>query len=163
MSGYDQCTGWCHFTPIKLKRYYRSLEDQPDEIQKRFALRGIPVYFDHSGGLHAKCSDGKMWNILSGQPITFDSAESSTTDFDTEYLTVTDLAANLSPKISAIKVNKLLANLGYQENAEGQWNATKLGLKYSKKFDSTTARFNQTKYLKWDYSLISILQKNNID
>lgn len=71
MSGYDKDKGWCHFTTTKWRRYYRAVEGQPTSVEERFDSLDIPFKFDRTDGLHAKCTQGEMWSILSGRPSTF--------------------------------------------------------------------------------------------
>lgn len=160
MSGFDKNTGWCHFTPKKWNRYYRKIEGFPTYIDERFRRLNIPFYTDKTGGIHAKCTDGEMWTILSGEPSTF-SAEMPTEDnLNPEYLTVTDIGINIEPNFSAIKVNKVLVENGYQTKVDGSWRATTKGQKFSIELEGGRTRDGNQTYLKWRYEIIELLNKS---
>jgi hypothetical protein len=158
MSGFSAETGWCHFTPTKWQRYYRLIEGEPDSIEGRLNKNNIPFYFDRVGGLHAKCNDGELWTFLSGQPSTFDSSKKLIKDVSDEYLVVSDIAVNLVPKTSAVKVNKIIEDLGLQKKEGKCWVATTSGEEYSRVFESEKQGFSNKSFMKWKFEVITIIQ-----
>jgi len=162
MSGYDKETGWCHFTPKKLNRYYRLIAGEPDNIEGRFRCKNIPFYFDRVGGIHAYCNDGELWTLLSGEPNKFNSEETNKRHIEDEYLVVSDIAINVTPNISAIKVNKIIELLGLQEKQDKLWVATAKGKSISKSFMSENESFGNKSFLKWKFKIIEIIQ-NHLD
>lgn len=164
MSGYDSSTGWCHFTPTKVNRYYRQINGKPDDIQERFVKANIPFYYDRSGGIHGQCCDGQMWTILSGRPSTWSSKESDDGK-EQEYLVISDIAANLTPKTSPTKVNRLLESMGYQTKTAKGWKVTSQGKKLSKEFESSTSysKSDAKTFLKWQFAMIQTVQQKLLE
>ncbi|SCY44517.1 hypothetical protein [Desulfoluna spongiiphila] len=158
MSGFDKNTGWCHFTPQKWRRYYRVIESGPQVIEDRFIKSDIPYYFDRSGGLHAKCTDGEMWTILSGRENTFSSETAKINQLQPEYLLISDIGINFDPELSGIKVNKILSEMGFQTRLDGAWEATQKGKDLSIQFLSTDSRYGNKPYLKWSFEIIHIIK-----
>lgn len=159
MSGFNIETGWCHFTPTKWQRYYRLIDGEPNSVEDRFKKENIAFYFDRVDGVHAKCNDGKLWTILSGQPSTFSSEQNSSGELVDEYLVVSDIAVNLTPEISAIKVNKAIEELGLQIKEGKCWVATSAGEEYALTFESESSKFGSKSFLKWKFEIIEIVQK----
>lgn len=159
MSGFDPKTGWCHFTPTKWERYCREIEGQPEHIGDRFKQRKIPFYWDRVGGLHAKCTDGEMWEILSGRRSTWSSEMPDESLLEPEYLVVTDLGCNLTPALSPIKTNRLLKEFGYQEKVEGVWKPTEKGKDLCMEFQGQGGRYGSGTYLKWRFEVIHVLME----
>lgn len=159
MSGYDETTGWSHYSANQLSRYYKDIKGEPASIEDRMRIRNIDFYVDLYGGLHAKCHPGKIWTILSGEKDLFyiDIVESN--NCDPEYIKVSEIGFNLSPELKSIKVNKLLHALGFQEKIDKNWRLTEKGIAYGIELKSSE-KYESKKYIKWKFELISILQKN---
>jgi len=84
-------------------------------IEDRFDKKGIPFYVDYKhGALHAKCTDGEMWTILSGQESKWSCEMPPDRELEPEFINVTIVGSKLKPSISAIKVNKMLEKIGCQ-------------------------------------------------
>lgn len=157
MSGYDRSTGWCHFTPKKWRRYHRLLPGEPDDVAERCHKQNLPFYFDHAGGLHAHCGEGALWTLLSGEPAVWDSGPPPDVA-KPEYLTATDIGANLVPPMSAVKTNRALAAAGFQVRETDAWVTTPKGLALCVEIDSEGGRFGAKTYLKWSFEIIEILR-----
>ena len=97
-----------------------------------------------------------MWTILSGKESLFSEEMPDESQLKPEYLTVSDIATNLTPEISPIKVNKLLAELGYQTKIGKSWKATKKGEDQS--FEEELG--DSKTYLKWNFEIIAILSSH---
>ena len=95
MSGYDEATGFTHFTSTKLRHLWRSIEGQPDDPKERLVAVGLDSYRDAHGGLHARCDPSRLQTILSGRPSS-DPPQPPVTEPRTEWLSVTTIGANLS-------------------------------------------------------------------
>ena len=157
MSGFDPKTGWCHFTPMKWGKYFREVEGRSQHIEGRFVQRNIPFYWDRADGLHAKCTDGEMWEILSGRESTWSSQMPDESLLEPEYLVVTDLGCNLKPALSPIKTNRLLKEFGYQEKLEGVWKPTEKGQELCMECEGQGGRYGSGTYLKWRFEIIHLL------
>jgi hypothetical protein len=120
MSGYDDRTGFTHFTGTKIHRYWRPVPGLPDDPEERLAATGLPWYRDAHGGLHVRCDSGRLWTILSGLPSR-DPPEPPVTDPQTEWLNVTNIGANLGPpSLAPSSVAKLLRRAGLLKRANGK-------------------------------------------
>ena len=159
MSGFNPKTGWCHFTPMKWGKYFREIEGQSEHIEARFVQRNIPFYWDRAKGLHAKCTDGQMWEILSGRESTWSSAMPDENLLEPEYLVVTDLGCNLKPALSPIKTNRLLKEFDYQEKLEGVWKPTETGKDFCLVCQGQGGRYGSETYLKWRFEMIHLLMQ----
>jgi len=121
MSGYDPRTGWTHFTSSKVSRYHRAVDGQPEDLDERLGATNLDWYWDASGGLHVHCDDGRLWEILSGQPSTFSSAAPADPKNEPEWLSVTDMGAALAnPPLASSTVLKLLRQAGLLQRTEGR-------------------------------------------
>jgi hypothetical protein len=121
MSGYNPITGWTHFTATKVQRYYRRVEGRADDLDERIAATGIDYYWDASGGLHVHCDDGRLWEILSGQPATFTSASPADPRDHEEWINVTDIGATLAtPPLAVSTVLRLLREEGLLRRVDGR-------------------------------------------
>ena len=157
MSGFNPKTGWCHFTPMKWQKYSREVEGQSQHIEDRFVQRNIPFYWDRANGLHAKCTDGEMWEILSGRKSTWSSEMPDESLLEPEYLVVTDLGCNLKPALSPVRTNRLLKEFDYQEKVEGVWKPTKKGKGFCMECQGQGGRYGSETYLKWRFEMIHVL------
>ncbi len=63
--------GWTHFTPTKVRRYFRHVEGKSFQLEERMDASGVEWRLDRVGGLHALCTQGELWTILSGKPATW--------------------------------------------------------------------------------------------
>jgi hypothetical protein len=121
MSGYDPHTGWTHFTSTKVSRYHRAIEGQPDDLTARLNAIGADWYCDASGGLHVRCDDGQLWEILSGKPSTFTSATETDPKDEEEWINVTDIGAALAvPPLGTSTVLRLLREAGLLQRKDGR-------------------------------------------
>lgn len=147
MSGYDPRTGWTHFTSTKVSRYHRRVDGQPDELDERLAATGLDSFWDAAGGLHVRCDDGRLWEILSGQPATFSSATPKDPKNETEWLTATDVGAALAdPPLPPATVLRLLREAGFLQRSDGRDVVTKKadGLFEERSLgDNWSSRFNE--------------------
>ena len=157
MSGYDPETGWCYFTPTKLSRYYKRLPDQPDYIEDRLALAAIPFYVCHNGFIHAKCTDGRLWTILSGKPDTAEWSAKESTPTKPELLTAQDLGFNLEPKLNAGQVHDLLKELEMETKKSGGFVLLPKGEKFGF-IEEYEKKGKIAKRLKWTFETIAFLQ-----
>lgn len=117
-SGYDGRTGWTHCTPSKVQRYHRRVEGQADVLDERLRTAGVDHYWDQSGGLHVHCDEGRLWELLSGDPSTWGKAEE--VGYETEWVSVTDIGENLDPHRSASAVLAELRRAGLLERRGGK-------------------------------------------
>ena len=159
MIGYDRGTGWSHLTPTKWRRYHRPLPAEPDDVGERCREQKLPFYFDHAGGLHARCGEGALWTLLSGEPADWDSEPPAPGTERPEYLTVTDVGVNLTPRQSATQTNQALARAGLQARENGAWVATAAGLLLSFEVVSESGHCGGKNYLKWSFEVIRLLQR----
>lgn len=121
MSGYNPRTGWTHFTSTKVSRYYRTIDGQPDDLEERLTAIGADWYWDASGGLHVRCDDGRLWEILSGKPSTFTSATETDPKDEEEWINVTDIGVALAePPLGTSTVLRLLREAGLLARKEGR-------------------------------------------
>lgn len=124
-------------------------------IEERFEKKGIPFYVDSKhGALHAKCTDGEMWTVLSGREATW-ALHQCRSKLEPEFINSTIVGTKLKPPVSAIKANKLLEICGFQKKVDGDWKATKAGQKYCHESESS---YDNKTFLRWDWNIIEILQ-----
>jgi hypothetical protein len=164
MSGFNPATGWTHFTPTKVTRYWRSVDGQPDRIDGRLTDLGLPFYWDASGGLHAHCTEGRLWEILSGRPDTRQSSDSSVSDsYEPEWISITDLGAAFATPLATSTVLKLLRQEGLLERTNGRDIPTTaaVGL-YEERTAIPTGRFKSEPgaiQRRWAYNVLVQLRK----
>ncbi len=113
MSGYNVLTGWTHFTGTKVDRYYRDIPEWFESIEARCEDAEVPYFWDATGGLHAGCSEGRLWELLSGRPATRGLGDPEDVDpTQLEFISVTDLGAVVSPPLPTSTVLKVLREEG---------------------------------------------------
>lgn len=121
MSGYNPRTGWTHFTSTKVSRYHRAIDGQPGDLAERLTAIGADWYWDASGGLHVRCDEGRLWEILSGKPSTFTSATEADPKDEEEWINVTDIGAALAePPLGTSTVLRLLRDAGLLQRKDGR-------------------------------------------
>lgn len=121
MSGYNPQTGWTHFTPTKASRFWRRVDGQPDNLDARLDATGLDWYYDATGGIHVRCDDGRLWNILSGMPATRTSASPDDPADQTEWVSVTDIGAAVAvPALGTSTVLRLLRDEGLLHRVDGK-------------------------------------------
>lgn len=120
MSGYDPSTGWTHFTPLKVDRYFRAIEGQSNSLQERLVATALDWYWDASGGIHVHCDDGRLWEILSGLPATRSSARPGYPLDEREWISVTDLGEVVEPPLASSTVLRCLREEGLLVRVDGR-------------------------------------------
>ncbi|MAT06402.1 MAG: hypothetical protein CL424_15295 [Acidimicrobiaceae bacterium] len=113
---FDPATGWTRLLANQVARYARRVDGRPDSVDERLEASGVDYYWDVYGGLHARCTSGRLWELLSGQPSKYDDEVSEPTD--TEWIRVTDLGAVFEPVASTSTVLKLLREEGLLERRD---------------------------------------------
>lgn len=167
LSGYDPATGWTHFTPMKWHRYLRPIEGQPLDIEDRLTAARRDYYWDAANGLHVRCDESDLWEILSGQPATW-GRESPPVAPKAEWLSVSDIGANFDPPKSASAVLALLRRTGFLERIDGKDVPTQaaLGLFEERDIERGTARFPArpgARQRRWAFPVLATLRKHVID
>jgi hypothetical protein len=168
MSGFDPATGWTHFTPTKVARYARSVQGRSNEVDVRLSQLDLEYYWDAVGGLHAHCAEGRLWEILSGQPDTFPPSQVlAGTECEQEWISVTDLGAVTHPPLGTSTVLKLLRDEGLIARVHGNdvpTDAAK-GL-YQEREATSTGRFPSAPgavQRRWSYRVLTRLRRRSSD
>jgi hypothetical protein len=167
MSGYNSATGWTHFTPTKWQRYFRGSDDRPLGVEARLIEVQRDYYWDAVDGLHVRCDEADLWEILSGEPATW-GRESPCVAPETEWLSVTDIGANFKPRRSASAVLAMLRRAGLLERIDGKDAPTPAarGLFEERDVQSGSARFPArpgAKQRRWAYAVLAILRDSAND
>ncbi len=71
------------------------------------------------------------------------------------YITVTNLASKL--RISAIDLNTILADLGFQRKYEKVWISTEAGREYSREARTVNRKGEPVSFLSWEESILPLL------
>lgn len=167
MSGYDSETGWTHFTPIKWRRYLRPLEGQSLDIEERLAAARRDYYWDAADGLHVRCDEAELWEILSGQRATWGRERRRSTS-EAEWLSVTDIGANFDPPKSASAVLALLRRAGFLERVGGKDVPTQrsIGLFEERDVEGGAARLRAgpgARQRRWAFAVLATLRESATD
>jgi len=165
MSGYDDKTGWTHFTTSKWHRYIRSEIVSRSEIETRFDGAEVEFYWDASDGIHAHCDEAFLWEILSGEPAVF--GVRSDPQEQTEWLSVTDLGANFVPPRASSTVLASLRRIGMLERTNGKNVPTSKaqGL-YEERPAGETVRFESRPgaiQRRWAFAVLELLSDEDRD
>lgn len=163
MSGYDSATGWTHWIPSKWRRYWRPIEGAPQLIEDGLEAADLPYYWDASGGLHVRCDEASLWELLSGEPATRGHDASPGTA--TEWLSVTDIGANFDPPLATSAVLARLRSAGILERVDGQDrpSAAAHGL-FEERAASATKRFPSkpgSVQRRWAFAVLERLRRSS--
>lgn len=144
MSGYDDSTGVFSLTATKALNYLRHhtvkkpIDDWCFFCIKLFTEKGFTVIRETRYGIDVVADDAQVWEVLTGKEATWGQANPKAQEVYEKFLisktanpskslingkffTVTDIGKYLDPPLSAIKLNKLLEEKGYQEKVDGSW------------------------------------------
>jgi hypothetical protein len=95
-----------------INRYSRHVAGESDDIEVRIKQRGLDHYWDASGGLHVRCTQGELWTMLSGEVDTIFTEQGPDEETQPEWISVLDLGAIWSPPLPTSSVLKLLRDEG---------------------------------------------------
>lgn len=112
-------------------------------------------------GNQALISADKAVKTLTGySPMKLIGATHLVAEVQAQMLNATELGKQLSPQLSAVKTNLLLAGLGLQVKVEGKWEATEQGKPYSIYLDTSKKHSDGTpvKQLKWYTTVLPLLK-----
>lgn len=112
-------------------------------------------------GNQALISADKAVKTLTGySPMKLIGATHLVAEVQAQMLNATELGKQLSPQLSAVKTNLLLAGLGLQVKVEGKWEATEQGKPYSVYLDTSKKHSDGTpvKQLKWYTTVLPLLK-----
>ncbi len=112
-------------------------------------------------GNQAKLSADKAIKTLTGySPMQLIGATHLVAEVQAQMLNATELGRQLSPQLSAVKTNLILAGLGLQVKVEGKWEATEAGKLYSVYLDTSKKHSDGTpvKQLKWYTTVLPLLK-----
>lgn len=141
----------------KEQRYFNPLEkigDITEQCLKIAHLHGFE-------GNQALISADKAVKTLTGySPMKLIGATHLVAEVQAQMLNATELGKQLSPQLSAVKTNLLLAGLGLQVKVEGKWEATEQGKPYSIYLDTSKKHSDGTpvKQLKWYTTVLPLLK-----
>lgn len=172
MSGYDATTGIFSLNESKMQRYLRRpIDPAIKEVDlsrycaQLLAQHGIQVLRHTPYGIEVVADDAQIWEILSGQPATFGSANPIATDVyaawvaTREWFNATDLGKELSPQVGAITVNKILESIGFQERSQGAWMPTAKATGFFKLRPGTQIfKSGNMEIPVWNRTVIDVLQ-----
>ena len=112
-------------------------------------------------GNQALISADKAVKTLTGySPMKLIGATHLVAEVQAQMLNATELGKQLSPQLSAVKTNLILAGLGLQVKVEGKWEATEQGKPYSIYLDTSKKHSDGTpvKQLKWYTTVLPLLK-----
>ena len=112
-------------------------------------------------GNQALISADKAVKTLTGySPMQLIGATHLVAEVQAQMLNATELGRQLSPQLSAVKTNLILAGLGLQVKVEGKWEATEAGKPYSVYLDTSKKHSDGTpvKQLKWYTTVLPLLK-----
>ena len=141
----------------KEQRYFNPLEkigDITEQCLKIAHLHGFE-------GNQALISADKAVKTLTGySPMQLIGATHLVAEVQAQMLNATELGRQLSPQLSAVKTNLILAGLGLQVKVEGKWEATEAGKPYSIYLDTSKKHSDGTpvKQLKWYTTVLPLLK-----
>lgn len=141
----------------KEQRYFNPLEkigDITEQCLKIAHLHGFE-------GNQALVSADKAVKTLTGySPMQLIGATHLVAEVQAQMLNATELGKQLSPQLSAVKTNLILAGLGLQVKVEGKWEATEQGKPYSVYLDTSKKHSDGTpvKQLKWYTTVLPLLK-----
>lgn len=141
----------------KEQRYFNPIEkigDITEQCLKISQLYGFE-------GNQALISADKAVKTLTGySPMQLIGATHLVAEVQAQMLNATELGRQLSPQLSAVKTNLILAGLGLQVKVEGKWEATEAGKPYSVYLDTSKKHSDGTpvKQLKWYTTVLPLLK-----
>ena len=141
----------------KEQRYFNPLEkigDITEQCLKIAHLHGFE-------GNQALISADKAVKTLTGySPMQLIGATHLVAEVQAQMLNATELGRQLSPQLSAVKTNLILAGLGLQVKVEGKWEATEQGKPYAIYLDTSKKHSDGTpvKQLKWYTTVLPLLK-----
>jgi hypothetical protein len=182
MSGYDDSTGVFSLTATKALNYLRHnpvkkpIEDWCFFCIKLFTEKGFKVIRETRYGIDVVADDAQVWEVLTGKEATWGHAnpkaqevyekflnskksQPSKSLINGKFFTVTDIGKYLDPPVSAIKLNKILEEKGYQERINDSW-APKIKESDLYQLQENPRNIDKPTLL-WNKKIIAILNKKD--
>ncbi len=141
----------------KEQRYFNPLEKIGDVTEQCLKIAHLYGF----EGNQALISADKAVKTLTGySPMQLIGATHLVAEVQAQMLNATELGKQLSPQLSAVKTNLILAGLGVQVKVEGKWEATEQGKPYSVYLDTSKKHSDGTpvKQLKWYTTVLPLLK-----
>lgn len=139
MAGYNDKSGIYKFNKHTAKNYlaHRYQESLPDDIEKvideLIQNYGYRLISKSQYGYMIVANHAQIWEMLSGKPAKFGFTEVEPEVLyqrwlkDRIWFNAGDLGKEICPPISAVKVNRIAAKLGFIQRKEGGWIPTAKG------------------------------------